>query len=312
MKILIVGYGSIGRRHLSSFQRVRPGYQYALLRRAAKAGEQYPAGVQVFDDINEAHKYSADLTCICTPSQNHHLDLEQLLPSIQNIFLEKPVATNLEALDLSANLIKKIKGKFFYGCVMRFHPALVALKEIAEKQEFGRPLAYQIHCGSYLPDWRPNQDYSSLYSARAESGGVVLDLIHEFDYAQWCFGTIEKLIGLKAKTSSLKIDSYDSCSASLRHADGILGNISLNYFQRKSVRSCSLIMENGQADLDLLSGRIIVSDQSGKQTARDYLISRDQQFDLQAEAMISCLESGLDSCWDLDSAIELNRKIISI
>ena len=54
--------------------------------------------------------------------------------------------------------------------------------------QIGAVHAVRVECQSYLPDWRPGSDYRESYSARADEGGVLRDLIHEIDYATWLFG----------------------------------------------------------------------------------------------------------------------------
>ena len=48
--------------------------------------------------------------------------------------------------------------------------------------------AVRVECQSWLPYWRPERDYRESYSARADEGGVLRDLVHELDYAIWAFG----------------------------------------------------------------------------------------------------------------------------
>src|SRR5947209_4960132 len=53
----------------------------------------------------------------------------------------------------------------------------------------GRVSAVRLWFGSWLPDWRPNVDYRTTYSARANlGGGVLLDAIHELDLCLWLLG----------------------------------------------------------------------------------------------------------------------------
>jgi predicted dehydrogenase len=56
----------------------------------------------------------------------------------------------------------------------------------------GKVFSINAIVGQYLPDWRPNQDYLKGMSARIDKGGVMLDLVHEFDYIRWLIGKPEK------------------------------------------------------------------------------------------------------------------------
>ncbi len=312
MKVLIVGFGSIGRRHFQSFKRVRPELDIALLRRkdslAAPGFEQ----VQAFYDLPSAAKYQPDLVCICTPSQSHLADLNALLPLAPNIFVEKPLITTLEDAKAVEALFERSSSKFFYGCVMRFHPLLFRLRQIVVDRTYGKALTYRIECGSYLPDWRPMQDYRKLYSAEAASGGVALDLIHEFDYAQWCFGEIQALTGLRSRVSSLEINSEDLCVATATHKTGTSGGISLNYFQPVPSRSCTAIFENAVVETNLLTGNLCIREKSASEKNENHFIEREAMFDLQSRELFETIESNLPSKWNVASAVTLVKDVLSI
>jgi predicted dehydrogenase len=268
--------------------------------------------VQTFTELSTVQTYSPDLVCLCTPSQNHPADIQSIVSATKHLFVEKPLITNLKEKAASLAALDKLQGGFFYGCVMRFHSVVMALKEIAGSNRYGRPLSYDIECGSYLPEWRPGQDYRTLYSAAKESGGVALDLIHEFDYAQWCFGSLKRLQGARTKVSNLEIKSEDLCCAVAEHAAGITGTISLNYFQRTATRSCTLICETAEVYADLIAGLITIKE-SGKPAIKQQLsVDRDEQFDRQSEAMFLAIEKGNRSTWSAVEAVDLIERVLSV
>jgi predicted dehydrogenase len=66
---------------------------------------------------------------------------------------------------------------------MRFHPVIKYLKDEIDTADafYSRTV-----CSSYLPAWRPSQDYTKSYSAdSARGGGVINELIHELDYNEY-------------------------------------------------------------------------------------------------------------------------------
>jgi CMP-N,N'-diacetyllegionaminic acid synthase len=139
---------------------------------------------------------------------------------------------------------------------MRFHPVIGELKEIISKK--GKPTYFSIICSSYLPDWRPNQDYTKLYSAKKDlGGGVILDLSHEFDYINWLFGEIKKIDGVCGKISDLKIDSEDILIAKLTCNSNIYGNLYLDYFSHDAERKIQIYYNGDEfIEADLINNTI--------------------------------------------------------
>ena len=112
------------------------------------------------------------------------------------------------------------------------------------------------YCGSYLPDWRPGQDYKKTYSSIVElGGGVHLDLIHELDYMYWLFGEpLSKSKTLRSK-SHLNIEAVDYANYLLVYKD-FCANVTLNYFRRKPKRTLEILCENGTYLVNVIENTI--------------------------------------------------------
>ncbi len=66
--------------------------------------------------------------------------------------------------------------------------------ELFDKSFIGQTLYTSVECGSYLPDWRPGNNYKKSVSAKKDlGGGVLLELSHELDYIRWIFGEIKNI-----------------------------------------------------------------------------------------------------------------------
>ena len=83
------------------------------------------------------------------------------------------------------------------GCNLRFNRSIEKIKSLIEEKEVGQVISVKVECGTYLPDWHPNENYSKGYAARDDlGGGVVLTCIHELDYLYWFFGEIKEVFAL--------------------------------------------------------------------------------------------------------------------
>jgi predicted dehydrogenase len=122
----------------------------------------------------------------------------------------------------------------------------------------------KIDCGWWLPSWRPHSDYREQYSARKDlGGGIVMDAIHEIDYALALAGPAVGVASRLSRSGLLEIDVEDIADISLRHAAGAQSAIHLDYLRRRYSRSCTVISERGEATWDFAAGRLEVCDDPG-------------------------------------------------
>ena len=196
-KVLIIGFGSIGKRHaaiLKFFKIVSD--VYILSRRNTK----------IFKNINklsQIKEIDPDYIIICSRTSDHFKHLKYIEKNFSKkiILIEKPLFNKFHKFSI-------LKNKVFVGYNLRQHPVLRFIKNfIINKKIF----SVNIVCNSYLPNWRENINYKNSYSShRRLGGGVLLDLSHEIDYIQWIFKKIKKLDFVKIKKlSNLKINVED-------------------------------------------------------------------------------------------------------
>lgn len=317
MKVLFIGLGSIGRRNLESCLRVRPGYRYAAWRRGPSRSEDQtnlPALSQ-FHEWSDVVRWQPQMVWICNPT-SLHAETVRLLGSLRPaLFVEKPLAhTAADAREIAA-LVGDLRLPFFHGCLLRGHPLIRRVAAIVKDGLLGQALSYQIRAESYLPDWRPGRDYRTTYSARREmGGGVGVDLIHEFDYAELWFGAVAQIDGVRGQVSGLEIDSDDVCLATLRHQAGVVGQISLNYYRADARRDFEICFANGYLAGDLLSGKLVWV-RSGAQSLRTeevFVANRDFLHDRQTEEVFTALESGVPVDREASEVAALIEKVVGI
>lgn len=313
MKVLIAGYGSIGARHLRIFQEMYPQFEYAVLRRP----ESNPLnifGAKTFTQPAEIEGFSPSLVMICNPTYLHADLLEKLTPHLARgtaIFFEKPYAHTLKDLETISKLVQAKEFRAFYGCVLRFHPLLKEAQQLLRKGILGEVTSYEIRCLTYLPNWRPGQDYRNSYSSKREQGGGVLfDLIHEFDYAELFFGPISNVCGELGKLSDLEIDSDDTCDVFATHGE-LTGRIYLSYAHSNSVRDLIIKGTRGELRGDLETGRMEVFEMDKAPKFFDLSTNnRDVLFQRQIQHMVHAIEKHE---WDskyYEQSLLLNKMLV--
>jgi len=244
--ILIVGLGSIGQRHLNNILDL--GYKHVhLVRRSGYQLKNHPTLI-VYKDIKEAcENHDFDYAIIATPTANHFDDFVEISKhNISNIYIEKPVTSCLSDAQNIESQLKNKETNVFVGYDLHFDLGLRKVKELLNQNTIGNICKFEVEVGQYLPDWRPNEDYRKGMSAKkALGGGVMLDLIHEFDYVNWIFGPIKNVFGKNGHTSDLEIDTEDVSMNILITENGAIGTISLDYLQRELSRTCKVVGDKG-------------------------------------------------------------------
>lgn len=242
MRVLVVGFGSIGERHSRILR--EDGHDVAVVSRRPHA-----SSLPRFDSILsgvEGHRPS--YVVVASQTSKHFDHLLELIEAgyTGSILVEKPL---FEApRDIPAHGFHGL----FVGYNLRFHHGLKRLRALLKHEKV---LSAEVYAGQYLPDWRPGRDYRDVYSAdRAAGGGVLRDLSHELDYLNWIFGGWTQVAALGGKLSSLEVSAEDTVAAVLSFRDCPAATLQLNYLDKPGRRSIVVNTDRQTIELDFASG----------------------------------------------------------
>jgi len=239
MKLLVIGYGSIGRRHAKNFSQHVEVAVYDQ-----NIGLLNQNEFQTFDSLEAALAWQPAVVVVSTPHHTHLEIATQALQSGADVLIEKPISHALDGVNQLIEQADIQQKKCHVVCNMRFHSAVATLKQNLFR--IGQPLFVRAHYGDYLPTMRPHVDYRNLYAAnREQGGGVILDAIHEIDYLQWIFGAVQSVNAEAAKLSDLDINVEDYAAICLHHQNGVRSEIHLDYLQRCRQRGCEIVGDQG-------------------------------------------------------------------
>lgn len=255
MKALIVGLGSIGRRHLDNLRALVPDAEVTVWRR--QGSEAPDPAIRVVRTLEEALAARPDFAIVASPASRHISDGLALAAAGVHLFMEKPIAHEVEGVAALIALCRQLGLTLMVGYHLRFSPAMGLLRDAVRSGRIGQILGVQAIVGQYLPDWRPGGDYRQGVSARADlGGGVLLELSHEFDYLRWVMGEVEGLCALAVKASALDTDVEDTADVLLRFAGGVTGCVHLDMVQRPAIRNCRLVGSEGVLTWDGLTHQV--------------------------------------------------------
>ncbi|HYC48262.1 MAG TPA: Gfo/Idh/MocA family oxidoreductase [Burkholderiales bacterium] len=243
MKLLVVGCGSIGRRHAGHAVAIAEVAVVDAVAERARACAQAIGG-RAFERLDDALAWGPQAVVVATPHRTH-LDVARgAIDAGADVLIEKPLSHGLEGIEAFLEQLERRGRRAFVVCNMRFHPGPAALKQALPR--VGRPLFARAHVGNFLPSMRPGRDYRELYAARrAEGGGVVLDAVHEIDYLSWLFGGVASVACQAAKLSDLDLDVEDHALLTLKHESGVAASAELDYLRPRKSRGCEVIGTDG-------------------------------------------------------------------
>jgi len=248
MQALVVGCGSIGKRHIENLLTlgvVDIGVCDTNAKQLKDVCDQYP--VKGYMDLQDALTDRPQVTLICTPTHHHLPAALAAAKAGSHLFIEKPLSNKLsDDIEHLTDVIAQQGLECLVGCNMRFHPAVVRMHKAIESGLTGDPLSLRAHYGHYLPNWRPQQDYRLSYSSqRALGGGIILDAIHEIDYVQWFLGDAIEVFCYSQKISDFDIDVEDCADILIKFANDRVASIHLDFLDRVKRRSGDMVGSKG-------------------------------------------------------------------
>lgn len=272
MKILMIGLGSIGQRHLRNIKRVlgdeaeilayrvrglqRTFSDTMQIRENVSLEEEF--GITSYGDLDEALQQKPDLAFITNPTNMHIPCAIKCAKAGCHLFLEKPISDDMAGMDELKQVIKEQGIKVFVGYQNRFHPGIQAVKEVVESGELGRILSVRAVVGERLTTMHTYEDYKETYMARKDMGGGVVtnQLVHEMDYLYYLFGKPVSVYAIGGTQGNLGIDVEDNCDGIFVMESEETGKVSVSvhadFYQSPPSRFVKVVGEKGQIEADLI------------------------------------------------------------
>ena len=311
MNVLVVGYGSIGKRHITNLSKFSNLHIFVCTNRKYDSFLKSKK-CKIFTSLDDCIKQKIDVAFITNTTNLHVKTAIKLANANIHIFIEKPLSNSTNEIKLLLNIIKKRKLVTMMGCVLRFHPAIQKIKQITSENKIGKIMSVHAENGSFLPDWHPYEDYKKSYASCNDlGGGVILTNIHELDYLYWFFGNVDEVFSITGKFSDLDIDVEDLSSILLRFKNNIIAEIHLDYFQKPSIRSCKIVGTHGTVYWDSNINNVQLYDVNKKKWVDKLKLKNYDVNDMYVEEIkhfFKCVNKGEKSI----NSIEEGAKILNI
>ncbi|MCF7810475.1 Gfo/Idh/MocA family oxidoreductase [bacterium] len=295
MKLLVVGCGSIGKRHIGNFQALDVNDICAVDTRedrrrevAAKFGL-----TKLYGSVEEAFKAEKiDAVVVGAPTSFHTMIARLAVDNGAHVLMEKPISLSMEGLEEVLKDAKKKNLVFMTGYTYRFWPSLIKIKSLLDVNIIGRIYSSHVYFSEYLPDWHPYEDYRSWFMAKKEQGGgAILDESHTIDLARWLFGEIKGVFGFNGHFSHLEITSDDIAELAVQYESGSHGVIHMDIIGRDHHKEVHIVGEKGNIDWDFYSNKIHIYHADSKMhEVMTFHDDRNNMFVDQAKHFIKCTE----------------------
>lgn len=312
-RYLVVGSGSIARRHIGNLKKLFPHSEVACVSASGRPLLRDEVGCDVtYGTLEEALSRKPRFAVIASPAPYHMMQAARAIEHGTPVLVEKPLAHSLQEVEDYLEVFADSGVPIGVAYNLRYLPSAQVVKNALDDGKLGKVHSVLVDVGQYLPDWRPTADYRKGVSAKRQlGGGVLLELSHELDYLNWFFGNFSQVFCVARKSSDLEIDVEDCVDAILKRDDGLVVSMHLDFLQRTTSRSCKFICAYGTLVWNVAANEVFVLHPGG---SREVLFS-DPDYDrndmyLQEMARFSRVAAGdLSPDVGLEHAIAVLRLI---
>ncbi len=240
MKAVVIGLGSMGRRRIRLMRTMPDAPEIVGVNRSAerRAQVEQEFGIRTFATLAEAiDAERPQMAFLCTAPASHGPAVMECIAAGLHVFME----INLVG-KWYAEAAEKARGK---GVKLFISSTPVYRREMRYVADavHGESVNYIYHCGQYLPDWHPWEDYHDFFAAKKETNGCREILCVELPWMEKAFGKIESVQVMSGRLTSLDIDFPDHYMISIRHEGGSKGMYCQDIVARKGLRRLEVFSE---------------------------------------------------------------------
>lgn len=310
-KILFVGLGGAGQRHLRIFkQLLGPKTQFTTYR-STRTTPLLNADFSVnnsisiedhydltgFDSLSAAMDDGPDLVVISTPSSLHYDVARMAADKGIGVFIEKPFSHNLDGFGEFSESILSKGLPFFISYQRRFHELIQQAEKALGSEKIGKPFNAVFNVASYVPEWHGYEDFKNLYAVRKDlGGGVLLTEIHELDLCVWFFGLPQSVNCIGGNFSSFKLDVEDTVQIQLKYP-GLSVGVNLCFMQKHNRRDFQIAGTDGYLEWKQDGNQLVIESYADNQVIekRDPNFTNDDMFVAQAKYFIEQTARNINS-----------------
>lgn len=321
MRVLIVGYGSIGQRHARNLVAMGD-CQVSVFDPISVRVPFYLEGtvISCVSDLGEIQQHQFDAAFICSPNHLHVQQATMLAQAGCHLFVEKPLSNALVGIEELVDIVRAKLLVTMVGCNLLFDTPLRLLKQTLDQGSLGEVLSVNAWMRHDLPSMRPGIDVSTLYATKSEQGGgVILDSgSHEIQYLCHFFGPLESFQIEKKHRRLFGSDIEEEASVILNHQTGVTSTLVLDYLSKVRMRGLTVVGNKGTfqwQEFGKPPRRTVYLYTGNSEAMAKALLDEEEgedQYVLEARYFINCIRKNEQTINPIDQAYLLQQALVEM
>ncbi len=252
MKVLVVGTGSIGKRHINNLLELGVDVQSFSYQSKAIGLDKR---VERVPKLEAALVSDIHAVVVANRTDQHIAVALQAACAGKHLFIEKPLAASMIGVSELVSIVQRRGLVVEAGFMLHSHPNLLWIREQLAQGLLGEIWHMRAAVGQWLPDWRPGTDHRLGYGAfKALGGGVTFDLIHELDLVHWLLGPVADVTAMMRTAAALEIETEAVAQIGLQLQSGALAQVHLDYLRPGYGREMEIVGRLGVLRWDYVQG----------------------------------------------------------
>ena len=292
MHILVIGAGSIGKRHVHNFLRL-DGVRISIAEPSEVVRDaiqtEYPIEA-AYADYRDADLSSFDGAIVCVPSNLHVPMTSKIIAAGTHVLCEKPLSTSTDGIAELKKLRDQMGVVVAIAFVMRITPVAKVLK--AEIGRIGHVHLVRLAAGQNWPKMRVG--FPPAYAIRRETGGGCIPdhLVHQINLFEWLFGPTQEVSAHHWHRELPGIETEDLGVVTMQFANKTVANLTICMCQQDAFLDIHFAGKDGSIKLDMIKNAMSNYDEATNTWNPCDLIDadRDDWFRDQAANFIGCIK----------------------
>jgi len=243
LKVAVIGVGSMGKNHARVYSEL-PGVELVAVTDVNDAVARSIANLydtRAYTDYRQMLAVEQpEAVSVVVPTIMHEEVASSVLQAGAHVLIEKPISADMAGGHRLVSLARRLNRKLMVGHIVRFNPAIQALKQKLDAGELGR--VFQIVCRRTGP-----------FPSRIRDVGVVIDLApHDVDVMRFLTGLEPERVFAETERR-IHTEYEDLLLGLLRFPGGVVGSLEINWLTPTKVREVVVLGERGMFRVDDLT-----------------------------------------------------------
>ena len=239
IKISVVGLGQMGVNHLNNLLNIKNISLINIYDKIKRKELANKYNTKFSENIKEVINNS-DAIIIATPTTTHFKYFLECSKKIKNIFIEKPLVTDIKQFKKILQITKKKKINLKVGYIERYNPTVQLIKKILKKNKILN-----------LDFIRTNNRQNKI-----KDTNIIFDIMtHDIDLALYLSGDVKRI----ASSGVKKRNKIKFAISTLEHKNKCITRILSNSECAKRIRTLNITTEKNYISANLLTREIIIT-----------------------------------------------------